>query len=597
MSATREARVRIADSTRRETTDVCPSRWTRFCLAGLLVLVPALAASSPLRFAVIGDRTGGAQPGIYEQVVAEIEQEKPEFVIAVGDQIEGYTEDTVKLNAQWQEYKAIVSGLSMPLYLIPGNHDIATSGHLQPYVANAGQPYYSFDREGMHFVVLDASRWESSDRLPSEQLDWLAADLVKEADAKYTFVFYHRPYWDGTTNAGKPDTLHKLFVRHGVDAVFAGHYHRYSSGEYDGIKYTVVGSSGGGAEPGPTGILYHHLFVEADSSGITMTPVLLGGERRRWDDVTDADIRSKARSELGGFRFAAPVLVGPDLSAGGTATVVLTNSSATDSLKGALIWDTPAAWKVEPGEELVGVPPGSSVTRVFGVKSSGRPFPVPELTLDMAHGPGGPAQVAHRLWVTRVAQAVPAASAPAIDGRVDDQCWRDPETRMLDADGSPARTDSVRFFFAYDSADLYLAAVCFDPAVATIRAQASGRDGAVAEDDCVGYLFQPDTGKGDVFHVLFNAAGAVFDEAIGFSEKGEASAVPAWDGDYATRSFIGDGFWSIEVRVELPVELIKPMPGMAWGLNFRRMQPSRKANADWQPMSLDPGSFGLLLFQ
>jgi 3',5'-cyclic AMP phosphodiesterase CpdA len=569
----------------------------RFYRRGLLFLLPALAVSSPLRFAVIGDRTGGAQPGIYEQVVEEIEQEKPEFVISVGDQIEGYTEDTVKLNAQWREYGAIVSGLTMPLYLIPGNHDIATTGQLHSYLVNAGQPFYSFDRDGAHFVVLDASRWESSDRLPSEQLDWLAGDLKRAAKARYTFVFYHRPYWDGTTSAGSPDTLHKLFLRYGVDVVFAGHYHRYSTGTYDGIKYTIVGSSGGGAEPGPTGILYHHLLVEADSSGIKMIPVLLGGERRRWDDVTDADIRSVPRSEFGTFRFAAPVVVGPDLRVSGTATVTITNSSPTDSLRGTLVWDKPAAWEVAPEEELVGVAPDTSVESAFHVRSSGRLFPVPKLTLDMAGGQGGPAQVTRRLWAARVAQAVPAASPPVIDGRVDDQCWREPQTRMLDPDGGPVGTDSVRFYFAYDSADLYLAAVCFDPAAATLRARASGRDGAVAEDDCVGYLFQPDTGKGDVFHVLFNPAGAVFDEAIGIGEKGVASAVPAWDGDYTSRTLVGDRFWSIEVRVQLPVELVRPVPGMVWGLNFQRRQPRREANADWQPMMMDARSFGLLLFR
>jgi hypothetical protein len=168
---------------------------------------------------------------------------------------------------------------------------------------------------------------------------------------------------------------------------------------------------------------------------------------------------------------------------------------------------------------------------------------------------------------------------------------------MLDPDGSSARTDSVRFYFAYDSANLYLAVVCFDTAVATIRAQASGRDGAVAEDDCVGYLFQPDTGRGDVFHVLFNPVGVVFDEAIGVSDQGVATSVPAWDGDCAAQTLVVDGCWSIEVRVQLPVELIEPGPGMAWGVNFERRQPGRNANAVWQPTSPDPSTFGLLLFR
>ena len=389
----------------------------RLCLEVLLSVALAAAAPGPVRFAVIGDRTGGAQPGIYEQVVSEVEKEGPEFVISVGDQIEGYSEDTTTLNAQWREYKAIVSRLSMPVYLVPGNHDIATSGQLHSYITNAGQPYYSFDRKGMHFVVLDASRWESSDRLPCEQLDWLAADLGKSANSRYTFVFYHRPYWDGTTDVGNPDTLHKLFLRYGVDAVFAGHAHSYSSGTYDGIRYTVVGSSGAAAESGPTGILYHHLLVDAGTGGITITPVLLGGERREWDDVTDEDLRSFAPSRPPVLRLAAPVVVGPDLKVRGTTTVVVTNPSLTDSLKGMLTWDTPAGWTVGPAEVVVSVQPDARVEKVFEVQNSGRLSPVPAACLVTADAPGSSARFKRSLRVVRVAEAMPTAEPPVGDRR------------------------------------------------------------------------------------------------------------------------------------------------------------------------------------
>ena len=131
---------------------------------------------APVRFAIIGDRTGDHMPGIYEQIVAEVERMKPDFVLTVGDMIEGYTADTNRLNQQWGEYKSMISKLSMPIYFTPGNHDITTDAALGTYQKQIGKPYYSFDIGGIHFIILDNSRWDSSKDLPKEQLDWLATN-------------------------------------------------------------------------------------------------------------------------------------------------------------------------------------------------------------------------------------------------------------------------------------------------------------------------------------------------------------------------------------------------------------------------------------
>jgi hypothetical protein len=81
----------------------------------VVLCLAALAVAGPVRFAVIGDRTGGHQDGIHEKIVAEVAAAKPEFVITVGDHIEGYQQsDTLKLEQEWQEYKAIVAPLKVP---------------------------------------------------------------------------------------------------------------------------------------------------------------------------------------------------------------------------------------------------------------------------------------------------------------------------------------------------------------------------------------------------------------------------------------------------------------------------------------------------
>jgi predicted phosphodiesterase len=567
----------------------------------ILLAVMALAVltvAAPVRFAIIGDRTGGHQDSVYEKIVAEVAKQKPEFVFTVGDQIEGYTEDTTELNNEWNEYKAIVAPLAMPLHLTPGNHDITTDGQLGAYVEHAGQPYYSVDLQGIHFIVLDASRWESSDKLPGEQLDWLAADLKQAAKARYTFVFLHKPFWDGTVTEGKPDTLHKLFVKYGVDAVFAGHYHQYFSGTYDGIKYTVLGSSGGETEPGPTGILYHWTSVTVDDKkGIEITPVLLGGEKRKWDDVTVADMRAIGRNELKGLRFNEAVRVGADLKVAGAATLSIANLSSTDAVNDSLRWDVPEGWSVAPRNAVVQAAPGAEDKMTFAVSCGARPFPAPTASLRLPYAPGKTSVVKRTLRVARTASATTTRQPPVIDGDLNEKCWQNPETRFFDYEGGPAKTDSARFCFAADSANLYLAAVCFDPAINTVKAQTSAQDGAVYNDDCVGYFLQPDTGKGDIYQVYFNPGGIAFDQKITVSDKGEMNADPKWNGTYEVKTRLGKDQWRIEAKIPLAQFGATAQPGQAWGLNFRRKQPGRKANADWQPVSYDPSAFGLLLFK
>ena len=56
------------------------------------------------QFVVIGDRTGGANLlETFKLAMGQINLLQPEFVINVGDVIEGYSEDKAELNAEWDE--------------------------------------------------------------------------------------------------------------------------------------------------------------------------------------------------------------------------------------------------------------------------------------------------------------------------------------------------------------------------------------------------------------------------------------------------------------------------------------------------------------
>jgi hypothetical protein len=563
------------------------------------LLLAVVAVAKPVTFAIVGDRTGEHQGSVYEKVVAEAAKAKPEFMITVGDHIEGYERtDTMKLDREWKEIKAMVAPLKMPFHFTPGNHDITYDNALGTYERNAGKPYYSFDYKKMHFIVLDASRWEASDSLAPEQLNWLAADLAKSARTKFKFVFFHKPFWTVSVAEGKHDTLHNLFKTYGVSAVFNGHNHMYYTATYDGIRYTAVGSSGAETELGPTGILYHWTLVSVDNrTGITIEPVLFGGEKRAWDDVTWSDMQSVDRNALTGLRFRKPVLVGEDMTAADSVTLVVKNQPLETPLEDTLVWDMPFGWNLSPATMAVSVAPGAEAEYRFAVAGAGRPFPTPEVALLMPYAKGKSSPVKASLDVARTAHCSFVKKPPKIDGTVTEKLWRKPVMDLFTNDSESMKTDSVRFYFAADTANLYLAAICFDPHPDSVSVQATERDKGVHLDDCVGWFLVPDTSKGEIYQVYFNPNAVILDQKITVSPEGKMDVDMAWNGDMDVKTAKDKDFWSVEAKLPLAQLGVTAKPGDVWGLNFRRKQPGRKANADWQPISYDAHRLGLMFIK
>jgi 3',5'-cyclic-AMP phosphodiesterase len=101
----------------------------RRVLAPILLISAVLAAlaqapgPAAFHFILLGDRTGEAQPGVWEQVWKQTAAENPAFVLGVGDIIEGLDDATAE--SQWREAKRTLAPYArIPLYLAPGNHDI-----------------------------------------------------------------------------------------------------------------------------------------------------------------------------------------------------------------------------------------------------------------------------------------------------------------------------------------------------------------------------------------------------------------------------------------------------------------------------------------
>jgi 3',5'-cyclic-AMP phosphodiesterase len=203
----------------------------------------ALPPQERFTFAILGDRTGEAQDGVYEQLWNEAAAERPAFVVTTGDSIQGLHDE--KAEAEWRAVQSIWRAhRRIPLYVAPGNHDIWSDVSERLFTKYAGHPpRYSFDYRQAHFTILDNSR---ADALSDADLAFLEKDLNAHAGAAVKFVVMHRPSWFLHVALGNSDfPLHRLAKQHRVQYVVAGHVHDLLRFELDGITYLSMPSSGG----------------------------------------------------------------------------------------------------------------------------------------------------------------------------------------------------------------------------------------------------------------------------------------------------------------------------------------------------------------
>ena len=243
------------------------------------------------QFAIIGDRTGGANvQGTYAAAMDQLNLLQPEFVINVGDLIEGYTREKDELHSQWDEAEKLISRLKMPFFYTLGNHDLSYPEAKEVWSERHGQGYYSFVYHNVLFLVLnseDAPRMEPPpgmeesiklyNRLqtedpqkakemlaefmkdeavvagltkpvefPEEQMSWIKNTLKDNTDVRWTFLFMHEPSWENPSESFKE--IQSLLSERSF-TWFAGHLHYYDYDNIDGREYITMG---------PTGASWHH---------------------------------------------------------------------------------------------------------------------------------------------------------------------------------------------------------------------------------------------------------------------------------------------------------------------------------------------------
>lgn len=241
-----------------------------------------------LRLAILPDRTTGRDWGLpyLEAAVADLQRLRPDAIFCVGDLIQGYTRNPREWDRQADEYLEIVDALPSTFFPVPGNHDVI-SGSRDPsdrtfvdrYRTRFGPVHYAVAFEEGTVIVLfsDEALDDRNVSFSNKQLNWLEGVLGAAPTDRPIVLLMHRPLWR-YAKVKWDDRVHPLLVKHGVNAVIAGHFHAlHREPDRDSIEYHLLGVCGGSIDQHPLTGQFHHLTMldlgPGDSISIMHMPV------------------------------------------------------------------------------------------------------------------------------------------------------------------------------------------------------------------------------------------------------------------------------------------------------------------------------------
>ena len=256
------------------------------------------------RFGVLADNAGGSRPGVAAAGVRMLDLLQPDFVVNLGDLIEGYTDPETQMpatvetyHAWWNEWDGILEGLGAPFFYVPGNHDINNPASVQVRQERFGgtRQYSHFRYKDVLFLIVstedlpkDTDKLLKDDpetakmlgdayaavkqaaaagacaaellelahpieeffgiiQISDAQVDYFRTVLAANADVRWTFVLMHAPAWPSSN--GDVDPANFAHIEAALSdrdyTVFAAHTHTYDYTERYGRDYITTAMTGG----------------------------------------------------------------------------------------------------------------------------------------------------------------------------------------------------------------------------------------------------------------------------------------------------------------------------------------------------------------
>lgn len=229
------------------------------------------------RFVIIGDLTGGEEPGVFDYAIERINELAPDFVMCVGDLVEGYTKDKDVIDGQWERFNGSLAKLEVPFFYMAGNHDVGNPVLQQDWDERFGTAYYTFTVNSDLFIVLNTFE-PDVDGISQQQADYLKEKILAHPKENRLFVFSHDALWLKFDEHGIKELAPLLQERN--TTYFCGHEHRYLNKTHLGQQHYMLAGVATG-DPGMRGIElgeFHNLMYATSSpSKFSLSNIKLEG--------------------------------------------------------------------------------------------------------------------------------------------------------------------------------------------------------------------------------------------------------------------------------------------------------------------------------
>jgi len=305
--------------------------------------IPALMPRGPgHQFVFYGDACSGVPGAPHERTFAGINASvrrlvpSPEFILFLGDEIAGYTEDADALRRQWRHWldqeMAWLDRRATPMWHTTSNH--ATYDAMSEQVFREVHPHLPRNgpvgQEGLSYwirrgdllLVFVHTLWTGLGGEGHVETDWLRAVLNQHADARHKLVAGHHPVHpvNGFSGPYQRDVgpehaaeFWNVLSENGVLAYLCGHILAFDVQVHRGVLQ-ICTAGAGTAHRMPEGIEYLHAVQAAlDDKGLRYQVFDADGQVReelswplavppveQWQALDEAGI---GKDRIAAFRF------------------------------------------------------------------------------------------------------------------------------------------------------------------------------------------------------------------------------------------------------------------------------------------------------
>ncbi len=277
-------------------------------------------SDSKFSFIVHSDLTGGERPRIFEVAVEQMNLLRPEFIVNVGDLIDGGPADSTLWNEQWDWFDERANKAKAPLFYTGGNHDLTGNFAQGIWKERLGRPYYHFVYKNTLFLVLDSEdhgpdRHNEIEAIRNEgvriyeeegpvayakstyaklperkwgnigdaQLVYMKEAIRSNPEVEWIFLMLHKPVWDNPEDQNFKAIEEALKGKNYT--VFHGHTHNFVYTQRKGMDYINLGTTGGSQNSTIGRSVDHFFWVTVDNNGVSIANLLMEGILNKYGEI------------------------------------------------------------------------------------------------------------------------------------------------------------------------------------------------------------------------------------------------------------------------------------------------------------------------